>query len=114
MKIFELVFQRRNEFYFNLIPNHSSLRGKGHIVPTSFEYAVPTQAPVGSHEFQKYNPKIFWDLQKIPNRLFPRLLSNFYRTRVRSLAMLVTHSLTDQLTKLNFCSDFEHKVWSRF
>ena len=66
MKIFELIFQRRNEFYFNLIPNHSSLS----IVPTSFEYAVPTQAPVGSHEFQKYNPKIFWDLQKILNRLF--------------------------------------------
>ena len=82
MKIFELVFQRRNEFYFNLIPNHSSLRGKGHIVPTSYEYAVPTQAPVGSHEFQKYNPKIFWDLQKILNRLFPRLLSNFFKQLV--------------------------------
>ena len=54
----------RSEFYFNLSPNHSSLRGKGHIVPTSFEYTVPTQAPVGCHDFRKYNPKIFWDLQK--------------------------------------------------
>ena len=82
MKIFELVFQRRSEFYFNLSPNHSSLRGKGHIVPTSFEYAAPTQAPVGSQDFQKYNPKIFWDLQKIPNRLFPRLLSNSFKQLV--------------------------------
>ena len=89
---------------------------------------------------------------------------NFYRTRVWSLGMLVTHWLTDWLTpwrlvnlidatlackdansklvelvsvadfddedrvgtsllqiwswgldiELNFCSDFEHKVWSRF
>ena len=78
---------------------------------------------------------------------------NFYRTRVRSLAMLVTNSLTNFCLvnlidvpsrvrlktcwgcccwwgscwqqfvvdfklrfgkKLNFCSDFEHKVWSRF
>ena len=91
-------------------------------------------------------------------------ITSFYRTRVRSLAMLVTHWLTNWLTncrlvnlidvtlacedtnsklievvnvadvddenrvgnsllqigswglviKLNFCSDFEHKVWSRF
>ena len=86
------------------------------------------------------------------NNLQPNYIASFkgkplfYRTRVRSLAMLVTNSLTDSLNwcdpgvwrwqlcwwwktcwqqfvadleaevlviKLNFCSDFEHKVWSR-
>ena len=51
-------------------------------VPTSFEYAAPTQATVGSQDFQKYNLKIFWDLQKTLNRLFPRLLSNFFKQLV--------------------------------
>ena len=64
MKIFELVFQRRNEFYFNLIPNHSSLRGKGHIVPTSFEYAVPTKLQWDPMNFKNITPRFFWIYKK--------------------------------------------------
>ena len=46
----------------------------------------------------KVRPSFFWQHPPPPWTLYAVFYQYFYRTRVRSLAMLVTHSLTDWLT----------------